>query len=450
MRKILSSVLFFIASGIYILLVFYTRALLAGFFGIGLLCITVWLGFTLNKAHILRLKENAEQIQLQKLIACVSSDFITVSSMNQEQKVQHTLRACGTCLQAQMSFLSLFHSNCRGVSHTSVWCDDGTFLKTTNSDNSLMDIDPALLNRLSTNGAIHIKDMHCMPEQIKPLLGKMDCRSFVAVPIESGGKTLGILGCKSTSFVKVWRDDQINALKTIANILCDALAKVNAEKEIYQTAYYDRLTRLPNGLLFRDRVNQAIHLAKRTEKMIGILFLGLHSFETFNDPQGHESGDELLKLLALRLSKCVRVSDTVSRFGGDEFLIMLNNISDPGDIFKIGDSIMDIFSHPFLLKGQEFYLSASAGISVYPADGAQTQVLIDHAGNAMHKAGEMGENRYVLCSPDMKEESVHTIQPAQGLYRVLQSNELVLHYQPQIPLESNRIDTGILKLENVR
>ena len=156
-------------------------------------------------------------------------------------------------------------------------------------------------------------------------------------------------------------------------------------------AYYDLLTNLPNRVLFKDRTDQAIHLSKRTEKMLGIVFLDIDSFKSINDAIGHEGGDELLKQVADQLSTGLRKSDTVCRFGGDEFLILLNNISSRDDIITVVNKIMELFNQVFILKGQEFFISASAGVSIYPEDGEDTDSLIKNANIALHKAKEMGE-----------------------------------------------------------
>ena len=250
------------------------------------------------------------------------------------------------------------------------------------------------------------------------------------------------MGFASLSREKKWPQDQISLLRILANIYADALVKVHAEKEINHMAYYDQLTMLPNRQLFKDRADQAIQLSKRTEKLIGIIFLDLDSFKAINDTMGHGGGDELLIKVAQDLSNSVRKADTVSRFGSDEFLIMLTNMSSTQDIVRIADNMIGMFKKPIPLKGHDFFVTASAGIAVYPTDGEDTETLIKHADIAMYNAKQKGKNQYVLCTSDMKDEVLVRMKLTNSLYRALERDELLLYYQPQIDILSNKI-TGV-------
>ena len=210
-------------------------------------------------------------------------------------------------------------------------------------------------------------------------------------------------------------------------------------KEINYLAYYDGTTGIPNRTLFINRLEQSIHLAKRSEKLIGVVFLDLDSFKAVNDNIGHDGGDEMLKKVADRLSQSLRKYDMVARFGGDEFVISLNQITRVEDIKTIADNIMKTFTRPFNIKGQEFFISASAGIAVYPVDGEEAELLIKNADLAMYAAKNKGRNQYTLCSPGMKEEMLKRMKLINGLYRALERNELVLYYQPQISVITKEI-----------
>jgi diguanylate cyclase (GGDEF)-like protein len=179
----------------------------------------------------------------------------------------------------------------------------------------------------------------------------------------------GFINVEFVARHKSCSDEQKSALKIISNILSDALIKIDAEKEISYMAYHDYLTKLPNRRLLNDRLKQAILLAGQANKRIGIFFIDLDGFKGVNDALGHEGGDILLRNFAGRLLEIVSDNDTLSRFGGDEFLLISNQISDEQDITAIADRIMKLFNQPFLICDQEFYLTASIGISVYPFDG---------------------------------------------------------------------------------
>ena len=140
--------------------------------------------------------------------------------------------------------------------------------------------------------------------------------------------------------------------------------------------------------------------------------------------------------------KRIRKTDTVARFGGDEFIILLNNIDNHNDISKIADNIMRVFSKPFIINGQEFFITASGGIATYPIDGEDSESLVKNADTAMYEAKDNGKNQYSLCTPDMKNEVEKNMKLSNDLYRALERNELSIHYQPQIDLTSKEI-TGL-------
>ncbi len=221
-------------------------------------------------------------------------------------------------------------------------------------------------------------------------------------------------------------------IKVLGNLLSDALRQVESEKAINYMAYYDPLTRLPNRALLTDRLKQAISLAMRTEKLISVIFIDVDSFKSVNDTMGHDGGDAMLVQIAERLSARVREYDTVSRFGGDEFLVMLQQIPDIKDIQESAKKIMSVFDQPITIKGQEFFITASAGIAVFPFDGENTDELIKHADMAMYEAKSKGKNRFSFCTVEMKKEVLDNMELTNSLYRALERNELFLNYQPQV------------------
>ena len=173
------------------------------------------------------------------------------------------------------------------------------------------------------------------------------------------------------------------------------------------------------------------------KKFLGVVFLDLDSFKAVNDTLGHSGGDALLQVVAEKLRKNLRKSDSVARFGGDEFLMLINNISDCGMIEKIAGNIMRQFESPFKLGEQEYFVTACAGIAVYPVDGEDCETLIKNADIAMYKAKSFGANQYALCTQEMKEDVLKSMMLTNSLYRALERGEFSVEYQPQV-----RLDTG--------
>jgi diguanylate cyclase (GGDEF)-like protein len=212
-----------------------------------------------------------------------------------------------------------------------------------------------------------------------------------------------------------------------------------SEKKLHYMAFYDSLTRLPNRALFMNRLEQSISLAKRNATLIGIMFIDLDAFKTINDTLGHSEGDNLLKEIASRMSPCLRKEDTISRFGGDEFLLQIVNLKSTEDINVIVQKIMNVFKMPVVIQNTEFFISASIGVSVYPIDGEDGQVLIKNADIAMYSAKSKGKNQSVFCSPEMKNDVIKNMKLTNALFRALEKNELFLQFQPQVKSETEEI-----------
>ncbi|MEL7658642.1 MAG: EAL domain-containing protein, partial [Bacillota bacterium] len=212
-----------------------------------------------------------------------------------------------------------------------------------------------------------------------------------------------------------------------------------SEEEIKQLAYHDHLTGLPNLRCFNEQLNHAINLANRTEKMFTIMFLDLDSFKMINDTMGHNIGDKLLKQVAQRLVDTLRKSDVLARIGGDEFIVMLENIKDENEIKTVAEKILGCFTQPFLLNDQEVFVTTSIGIAVYPTDGNDADKLKKNADIAMYKAKQRGKNQYVFCTPGMKTKIIRAMKLTNDLYRALERNEFELYYQPQVNCNTNEI-----------
>ena len=225
-------------------------------------------------------------------------------------------------------------------------------------------------------------------------------------------------------------------LKELANQIT---LRKQANDRIEQIMYWDSLTGLPNHMMLVDRVRQAINLAKRIEKKIGILYLDLDGFKMINDTLGHSIGDELLKAVADRITNLIRESDTLARIGGDKFIIIIQNLDNAGSILTVTNKIIDSFKQPIELNQNEIFITVSIGISIFPMDGETYDTLIKNAELAMYKAKEKGKNQSVLCTTDMKDIIAENMKLSNGLYRSLERNELEVYYQPQINLNTKKI-----------
>jgi diguanylate cyclase (GGDEF)-like protein/PAS domain S-box-containing protein len=204
-------------------------------------------------------------------------------------------------------------------------------------------------------------------------------------------------------------------------------------------AQHDFLTNLPNRVLLSDRIAQAIMFAKRHRTHLAVLFLDLDKFKHINDSLGHETGDKLLQSVAQRLNACVRGSDTVSRQGGDEFVILLAEGKYGKDAMLTAEKILAALALPHIVAESELQVTTSIGISVYPEDGEDAETLIKNADTAMYHAKEVGRNNYQFFRNDMNERAVERQAVEASLRHALDRQEFVLHYQPKVNLETGRI-----------
>ena len=215
-----------------------------------------------------------------------------------------------------------------------------------------------------------------------------------------------------------------------------------ARKFEHHLAYHDYLTNLPNRQLSYDRLGQAMAHARRNGRMVAILFLDLDGFKTINDTLGHMTGDHTLQAAADRLRNAVRASDTVARLSGDEFAVILGDMAQPEDAAKVAQKVLDFMARPFRVDGHEMSLTTSIGISLYPTDASDIEMLFKNADTAMYRAKSMGKNRYQLHNVSMDASNQERLSLEKSLRQALEKGELELHYQPQVNIHSGEM-TGV-------
>jgi diguanylate cyclase (GGDEF)-like protein/PAS domain S-box-containing protein len=210
-------------------------------------------------------------------------------------------------------------------------------------------------------------------------------------------------------------------------------------RQMSHSAQHDFLTGLPNRMLVNDRLRQAIALALRRSSKLALLFLDLDGFKHINDSLGHLIGDQLLKSIAGRLVNCVRASDTVSRQGGDEFVVLLAEVKESSDAAITAKKILQAVAEPHCIDQHDLHVTTSIGLSVYPDDGLDAETLIKNADLAMYQAKESGRQSYQFFKPAMNVRAVERQSIEESLRRALERQELAVHYQPKVNLNTGEI-----------
>lgn len=213
------------------------------------------------------------------------------------------------------------------------------------------------------------------------------------------------------------------------------------EEHIAYQAFHDSLTGLPNRSLFMDRLDHALKRSRRSKQAVATLFLDLDNFKVINDTLGHEAGDSLLVEISHRLRTCLRESDTASRFGGDEFTVLLEDVTGEQDAVRVAERIRGELREPFVLSGREVFVTASLGISLNIFGDEEPQDLLRHADIAVYSAKEAGRDRYSIFVPEMNARFTEQLILGNDLGRALERGEFVLLYQPKVLLSSGKIET---------
>ena len=234
----------------------------------------------------------------------------------------------------------------------------------------------------------------------------------------------------------------IGTAQSIGRQIGQYMGRREAEEALKFVAGHDGLTRLPNRMMFNQRLEHALALAQRGGNQLAVLFIDLDRFKVINDTLGHEAGDALLCEVAERLKGQLRTTDTVARLGGDEFVVLIENVTDPVYVGSLANKLITALSASFVLAGGEYSVTASIGVSTYPDDGGDVQTLLKHADIAMYRSKEQGRNTFQFYSAQMNVHSVERLTLESGLRRALERGELLLHYQPIIDLRTRHI-TGM-------
>jgi len=274
-----------------------------------------------------------------------------------------------------------------------------------------------------------------------PLAAKAGLRAAFAFPVRSGNEKLGVM----EFFSRAGRQPDAALMQSTPSLGSQIglfIARRKAEERIRHLAHYDELTGLANRNMFTQCLNHAVAQARRNDQQLAILFIDLDRFKNINDTLGHAAGDQALVEFAERLRGCLRASDTIGRLGGDEFVVLLEEMPQPAHSVAVAQKILSNVAKSIIIDGQELHVTASIGISVFPADGVDSQGLLKNADIAMYRAKELGKNNFQFYAAQMNVHTVERLALESSLRRALERDEFVLHYQPKVLLNSGRI-TGM-------
>ena len=242
----------------------------------------------------------------------------------------------------------------------------------------------------------------------------------------------------SSQIIKVVQDEHNNIIQYIS-MFHDVTDKKLIEEKLYRLAHSDLITNLPNRFAFHKSLENALKLANKANTQLAVMFIDLDHFKLINDTSGHPVGDELLAKVALRLQKCIGTNNTISRFGGDEFTVLIPNISTIKYVTKIAEQILTEFTQPFKLTSCDLIIGASIGIGMYPENGHTVSSLLSSADNAMYCAKENGRNKFQFYTKEMQLNSQDRVKLEQDIRIAIEKQEFTLFFQPQIDIYTGKL-----------
>jgi diguanylate cyclase (GGDEF)-like protein/PAS domain S-box-containing protein len=262
--------------------------------------------------------------------------------------------------------------------------------------------------------------------------------SGIEVVIPTAEGAFGVIGAYSRESSRFSKDDA-SFLMAIATSLGTAIGRKRAEERLAYVAQFDSLTGLPNRTLFRDRLSHAMTRAERGGSQLALMLLDLDRFKEINDTLGHRAGDRLLQAVAERLTAVLREADTVARLGGDEFTVILEDAESVDAVTLVAEKVVGALARPFPLDDQEYFLTVSAGITMYPSNPGDIETLIMNADVAMYDAKDRGKNNFQFYRAEMNAMKQERLSLEGQLRRAADRGELFIQYQPQTDLKTNRV-----------
>ncbi|MBZ0158504.1 MAG: EAL domain-containing protein [Alphaproteobacteria bacterium] len=383
------------------------------------------------------------RLELERIIMMISTNFIKLPSDEIDSGILDALRLIGEFARVDRSYVFLFREDGKIMDNTHEWCAEGVApqihrLKGIHADRDL----PWFSRRIKGREIVHIPSVADLPPEARAEKEEFEreaIKSLITVPMVQGDTLIGFLGLDSVRAGKEWSEDSIALLRIVGEIFANALQRKRAEETIRFQTYHDLLTGLPNRTMLMDRLSLEIPQMQHSRKRIAVLLIGIDRFKNINDSLGHAVGDALLKDIAARLKTRIHEYDMVARMGGDEFMVLLPFIDYPEDVARAAEKIMDAFKDPFLLGAHTLHVTASIGISLYPEDGENAEVLVRNADIALYHAKSQGRNNYQFYNSSINVRTLERILLENRLRQTIEQGELEIRYQPQMEIKTKRI-----------
>ncbi len=363
-------------------------------------------GVVLNSRHTCdrhRLEEELKaRLAFEDVVGGIAERFASAADGEEDTCIDWALARIGEFVSADHCYLFRFSDDGAVMINSHEWCADGIEPQLEQLQDLPVDVFPWWNARLRDRSFVDVPRIADLPAEAtaeREILGVLDIRSVLAVPIASAGRLRGFVGFNAVRAERDWPDDAVGILRSAGAAFLTAIERKEAGEHLTHLAYHDSLTGLPNRPLFLELLTHALERTRRSSSPFAVLFLDLDWFKVVNDTLGHEVGDELLFAVGKRLRSAVRPGATVARFGGDEFIILCEDLSRDRthqEASVVADRLLDTLRTPFEVDGDEVLVGASIGIIISDKAHDQVQLILRDADAAMYRAKARGRGRWVF------------------------------------------------------
>lgn len=390
---------------------------------------------SLEASKILINKKTDNLTAFQKMILDITLNFMSLDEANYKEEIGYLLKRIGFFFKVDRTYLFFVNETEDTVVYSHDWVQTGLkSLLSLNKEISIRNY-PWWTEQLNNKRIVQIDDIQSMPIEAskeQEQLAEKDVKSLLAIPLSVDGKTQAFFGMDLTKSAEKWSETTIEQFCIVGHVLSKGIVQLDHLRKIDFISYHDPLTELPNRLLLTKKLGQEIVRANCRNPLISVMFINLDGFKIINENFGYEQGNALLQQVSTRLLGILGEDDIASRTDGDQFILCISDYKNQENLDEIASKIIDAFNTPFILRGEEYNITISMGVSKYQCDGEDVEELIDYAYIAMNKAKCLGKNQYQNCTAQIKEEALEAISLTNDLYKAIERDELLLYYQPQV------------------
>jgi diguanylate cyclase (GGDEF)-like protein len=376
--------------------------------------------------------DGVDLLGMLEVITGVLRTFANLPPTELDRAIDRALETIGTFAGVDRSYLFQFRPDGASMANTHEWCADGVAPQIDTLQHVPVAVAGDWLDTLGAGHHVYIPVVEDLPDdraEERDHLAAQGIQSLVVVPLVRDGQLIGLLGFDAVRCRRSWCDAELLLLRSVADVIVGGLRGREAFDALQHQALHDPLTGLPNRTLFHQRLEAAIRAGDQAGTSVGVVFVDVDRFKVVNDSLGHRIGDELLVEIAARLRTTVRTEDAVARFGGDEFVVLLDALDGPEAAAAAAARLLEAFEAPFLLDGREHRLSASAGLVVAGVD-ADADTLVRDADAAMYQAKERGRGRVARFDAPLRDRLLRRLELGRDLPLAAARGELAVAYQP--------------------